>query len=381
MCIGVLLVLIAINLFDERLEPETSVWLESPVAAAPVTQNAYFALISLDAQVDRPLDAAQTATHEYQDVLSRAEVSGKQTSSDEYKQVTRATLRPQNIELKEVPKCENDCYQVLRNKQEELRQLAKQYSVALDRYKTMLDIPSYAEEVVFDQNAPIANFLLARQLGLLYLTEIVESLDRGEARQAYAQWLRHQLFWERVAAGSQTTVGVVVATANIHRGQSLLSQMLALHPESKPVARSIVLPALDNEKLLHRAWAQSVVGEFHYFSASVTGLHRTGEHSGTLFDRAQLLLFKPNATLNQARAANEHALAQLGWPLDHYLPKNGVASSDFCQSSITPSLAINPVGKILVCASSPTDARRKYIGKITEAINQAVTIRMMLTAA
>jgi hypothetical protein len=166
LCALLLLVLVAVNCLDERLDAETEAWLKNPVASVPDAQNGYFALMSLDAQVDQPLAAAVAAVQNYRAIHGQAESADK-TFAEQYQSATRDILKPLDLNLKELNRCEGDCYRTLKEDGKKRLQLSKEYATPLERYKAMLDMPAYSEEVVFDHNAPVLRYVFPLRLGLL----------------------------------------------------------------------------------------------------------------------------------------------------------------------------------------------------------------------
>lgn len=376
----VFLVLVAANWFDEALDPQTEIWLKPTVASVPPAENAYFALISLDAQVDEPRMAGINVVAAYRRIAAESTSLDKESVEARYAAARRDILKPAEVSLDELKKCAEDCYRQLRDDRQQLQQLAKKFATQRQRYAAMLDMPAYSEETVFDYAAPALRAGFDFRLGLLYLGDVVDLLEHGETLAAYEQWARYQMFWERVAAGSQSLIGVVLATANIQRGQLLLGQMLAMHPESRAVARRLALPALEQSAGLQKAWGRAVIGEFHHFAEVMTKLEHSTARDGTTMEKTRNIFLKTNASINLARRMNEHEISPAAWPLADHPQQAGIDQDDICQTFWRASILRNPIGQIMACVSDPKHSRQKYLDRIKLATEEALALRVRLTA-
>lgn len=372
--------LVAANWFDEPLDAQTEIWLKPTAASVPPAENAYFALISLDAQVDDPHTAGINVVAAYRGIAAANESANKESTEARYAAARRDILKPAEASLDELKKCAEDCYRQLRDDRQQMHQLAKKFATQRQRYAAMLDMPAYSEETVFDHAAPAFRAGFDFRLGLLYLGDVVDLLEHGDALAAYTQWTRYQMFWERAAAGSQSLLGVVSATANIQRGQLLLGQMLSIHPESRAIARRLALPALEQSAGLEKAWGRTVIGEFHYFAEVMTKLEHSTARDGTTMEKTRNIFLKTNESINLARRMNEHEISPAAWPLADYPQQAGIDQDDICQTFWRVSMLRNPIGQIMACVSDPKHSRQKYLDRIKVATKEALALRARLAA-
>ncbi|MFC4159728.1 hypothetical protein [Chitinimonas lacunae] len=319
--LALLLLIVALplllNWLDEPLEPATEAWLDYRFPVALPERNGYLALISLDAEHERPLQAAAATLAAYRTIA--AEQPGW-AGAARYQAVQEHWLRPLDVALPSLKFCEADCYDSLRERSAMLALLRRDHAELLQRYRAMLALPEFAEDLPFEDDLPLPRYAPAQQLGLLYLSEVVEALEQGQVEYAYDLWAAYQGFWRRAAAGSRTMVNLMVASSALGRGQALLAAMLKRHPASLPQARRLALPLLGGESV-RAMLGRSLIGEFRLHA---NGLDRllaadTAEGAESAYPGLEApaepglglgaWLIRRNGTLNLIRRAYERGLA------------------------------------------------------------------------
>ena len=365
--VAVVILSIAINRFDESIEPSTQAWLDYPAPTVPEAQNGYLALMALDAQVANPIVAAAGVVREERAIFADARKS-HQYAEPRYQQVRARLLRPRTVRIA-LDDCQHDCYAYILSHAQLLAQLSGTHADLLQRYGAMLDFPAYAEEIRRDPAALYPNHELASRLDLLYLGNVVAALQQGDAQAAYRQWARHRRFWQMAAAGSVTLRDTLRAIARLERSQALLSGMLTAHPESAAAARLHALPVLAARPRLAPLVARSMVIEFQMQAYVVTdmiahaSLFAIGEiQPAGLGDRLALLFYQRNASLNLLHRLHQSDLLQNGVALD-----GKIASSDAdarikgpCAYQLDWHLLSNPLGRHLLCKEGSYDLRRYH---------------------
>ena len=211
--IVLLIVSVVVNrYFDPPLTARTKAWLDYPTPNAPDARNGYLALISLDSRADQPIQAAAQALEAYRKVFATP-YEQRTNRKAPYAGIEERVLKPAGLTLDPLPHCKDDCYAQIVAQPQLFRQQAKEHAAALDRYKALLNDPDFAETIPLDLTAPVPRYQLARQLGLLYLAQAVQTLDNGDAATAYQAWARRQLFWQRAGAGSVSLINTLIAAA------------------------------------------------------------------------------------------------------------------------------------------------------------------------
>lgn len=368
--VTLLVVTIIVNRFDEKIDKDTQAWLDYPAPTAPSsadTQNGYLALLALDARADKPLAAAAEVVR--QEKVLFAASRQPQRAIPDYSEVRTRLLKPSDLRIS-AGDCKDKCYAYILANRDKLARLAEKHADLLRRYEAMLDSPAYAEDVPRDPRAPYPNHSLADGLGLLYLGNVVSTLEKGDTQTAYRAWARHQRFWQKAASGSATLLGEMRAVAQLERNQALLADMLKAHPQGSAIAKQHALPLLAQQPRLASLAARSMVMEFQMQAYVFTDMiHQFSLFSSDelqparLYDRLALLFYQRNASLNLLHRLHQDDLEQNNLARDPMIPQvDGGASEQGKATCARPGwrFVVNPLGKYLLCQQASYDLSRYH---------------------
>ena len=387
-----LIVSVVVNrYFDAPITPQTQAWLDYPSPNAPDARNGYLALVALDSRADQPIQAAAQALQAYRQVFATP-YEQRTNRKAPYAGIEERLLKPAELTFDALPHCKDDCYAQIVAQPELFRQQAKEHTALLERYKAMLAYPEFAETIPLDLNVPLPRYSPARQLGLLYLAQAVQTLDSGDAATAYQDWARRQQFWQRAGAGSVSLINTLIAVAELERGHQILQGMLHSHPESVAIASQYILPVISKRPSLIDTLSRSIVHEFQMAAHLVThqlagrDLLDTSEDEsdqaaglpGGWKGAASRLMMQPNATINLFQQAYEGKMARSGLKLDGQTLSPHAELDELCQQPPMKLVtAPNPVGKILVCIDGPDFSR--YADKVRALEKQDALLQQALT--
>lgn len=363
--VTLLVVAIIVNRFDEKIGKDTQAWLDYPAPAAPEAQNGYLALLALDSQADKPLDAAAATVRE--DKALFAASRGPQYAAPDYAAAHTRLLKTGNTRIG-AGDCKDKCYDYILANRDKLAQLTEKHAALLRRYEAMLDFPAYAEDVPRDPRVTYPSYSLSDSLGLLYLGNVVAALESGDAQSAYRAWARQQRFWKMAAAGSTTLLGEVRAISQLERSQALLADMLKAHPQGSAIAKQHALPLLTERPRLASLVARSMVMEFQMQAYVFTDMIRqfslfsTGEDQAPgVTDRLALLFYQRNASVNLLQRLHQDDLERNGVARDPMVPQTdpGAQGKASCARPDWRFLS-NPLGKYLLCQQASYDLSRYH---------------------
>lgn len=386
--VAAVILVVAINRFDEPLERSTQAWLDFPVrAASPEPNNGYLALLALDARAANPIAAAGEVARAQHVIFADAQKSHQDTVR-RYRELRARLLNPTGARIPLVADCKDDCPAYVLSHAMRLEKLSRDHADLLQRYSKMLDFPAYAEDIPIDPAKLPPNYGLAGQLGLMHLGNAAIALERGDAQMAYREWARHQRFWEMAAAGSLSLIDLMSAVDQIERGQTMLSHMLASHPDSAALARRHALPVLAERLRVMPLIARSRVYEFQMQAYVFTDLifHislntvEEGRPTG-LIDRLALLFYQRNASVNLLHRLHQSDMSRNGVELEAKIPPDDADAQidQPCESNPNRRMLLNPIGKLLLCTEG-SFAYRAYYERIAKADAAATELERKIRA-
>lgn len=368
--LGVMLV----NSFDEPLDEKTQQWLAYVPVPVPENGNAFYILLSLDAQVDDPAAAAAEVVRSWRELYLNPQNSW--FSSPDYESVRQKTLRPLQRSIDPLLGCKDDCYRSIVEHADRFKSLITQQSRALARFDSMLELPGYADDIVVgDQNTPIADYRPALQLSTLYLAQVVFDAQAGKEEQACRNWVLNQSFWYRAANGTHNLIGVVAPRHAIDRGVEILQKLAHDNAAFAAAARDCAVPVLERSDELLADMAKAEISEFQRLASILGNVFqhctfldmtqcRVQGQSLKWYERFEVQLLRRNASLNLARRVRENELAHEGLILQGYQFSSYPELDGRC---IWWGLSLyNPLGKLLVCSSEHRGSFDQYLQPIRE---------------
>jgi hypothetical protein len=297
--VALILILVAINLFDEKLDPEVAAYLKQDPPKLPAdARNGYFYFVGLAAKSD-----PHAAGMKYVAELNEAQTKRlKGEKVDWPKEFDKLSLSDPKI-------CATDnapCLSRVADNESYARRIVTDNKLLLERYRALLEYPEYAEsQPLRTWDAPLMSFQPLTYAQRAFFVAAALKVRDGQAEAALADVEKSLAFSRRMLAGSRTLIGRFVATAQMQRSAMFMSEILqarrgSLAASAARLDRSL-RPLSDDERRL----TESFRAEFGSFTpiASSAGCKRGQLKS--IGDDPPLLMTLPcfflqeNATINR----------------------------------------------------------------------------------
>lgn len=299
--IGIPLLLVAINAFDEDLKPEAIAFVDFSDDDVPAEQNGFFAWVGLTvpigadphtrglqivAQINEWVD---TAPHELVDKDIYVEPSALQFTG------TLSGLCSRDM---------TGCLDRYRAKTPDIDQWVRENRILLDRYRALYGYPHFRETIKPRFGTPIFTNPSA-VAGLIRAQHAIRALH-GDISGALGGLREDIVFWRHVLSESHSFTNKLLAVALIRSNAQLISEIVVNLPTDRraiTLASEAIRPLTDQERDLSRVFRHEFGSGQHFFTA-LPSEHNAGcVILESIADCAALkltntLLFKQNATIN-----------------------------------------------------------------------------------
>jgi len=335
------------NLRDEKLTPEAIAFMKAERPAVADEQNAYYHVLGFDAAL---ADDPHKAGKAWLAAVDAAQVK-----------LLAGTPAPWPEAPKGLPKIDSvcapekaSCIRSLKDNAEAHLALAKQAAVVA-RYRRLHSYPAYLESGQARLYAyPLPRYLPLADAQRLFLLDVAQRLERGEAHEAMAALRDDIAFARRMLAGSRTLIHKMAAAAQLQRAvlfasDALNSHRAAIGPRAAILAEALT-PLTDPERAITPALRSELVMAA---SAMEPGRWR-GEDVGLGVHGALLKPFyKHNATVNTIYRFTR------AWSDVDYAPAPQLTQSFERAKAGEPQYSVahlvyNPVGKLLFSNNAPS---------------------------
>lgn len=302
--IGVPLLLVAINAFDEDLKPEAISFADLSDDDVPNDQNGYYAWVGLAAPNDEK-------PHELG--LKVVAHINKQLESGNFLTIGDATsllgIGAQKFEGGIFQLCgrdSNDCLARYRDKANDIKAWAQKNKIMLARYQSLYDYPQFRETILPRIKAPI--FSEPARVGALRQAQLAMTAVDGSPHTAIRNLQADSSYWRLVLEQSRSLIVRMIAVAMLRRDTQLVSEIVKSYPADLPTlhyASKAVQPlskaGLDLTKVFRYefGFGMHVFNELQqYTQDSETDCPYDSWLYCIPFTRFGNLLLKPNATNN-----------------------------------------------------------------------------------
>ena len=367
----VVLGLVALNSFDQDLDPRAAAYGKPRPAGVPDPENGYFAMLAMDASDGADGMAYANAW------LAEARASardGRRPQPPPRKQVKRPELcDPQ----------ESSCLAIIRGKGSQFTQELEPFSEDLARYEALLGFKRFEEvlDYQFGVESEIPRYASLIRAQRAYLLRAASEIDAGRAEEGVVA-LERELAWQRLfLAESRLLVGKMVAAAAYWRDLNVVANLL----ETKAEGLAPFLPRLQamlaplDTRTLSLAHAVETV-----FGVAAASYSKVSKDRGDDWQTADWYLsgpwlYKPNATTNYVYRYYTALGSTFGAPA-HRAAAEWDAFSRTWHDLPWWLYLYNPVGTILVSISMP--AWNDYPLRLhdLDALNRLVGLRVELLA-
>jgi len=367
-----LVLLIIINLFDEDLDPRAAAYGEPRAATIPEAENAYFAMIALNAS-----DGADGIAY------ARAWHKEVKTAAQE----KRKEKLPESKRAKRQPICDprqTACLAELRAKSGEVAQQLDAYKEDLARYDAMLNIKRYEDVIDFQMRveSSIPPYFVIAGSQSAYLLRTGMDIEAGKLEEAITALERDLAFQRLLLGNSRTLIGKMVGTANLWRTLQFVSELVQVRQSELapflPRLRKWLGP-LDAAALNLTSTMETEFGLVKTLFRDGLALKEAG-FSVPVEEIATLFFFKRNASMNRSYRYYSGMGAVLGLPADRL---ESEASAFTAQWNPEPQWdwVYNPVGKILQGVAAPTFQEYGWRLHDLDALSRLLALRTDMLAA
>ncbi len=375
-----LALLIIINLFDEDLDSRAAAYGEPRAATVPAAENAYFALIALNASDGADGMAYARAWH------NEVKTAALEKRKEKLPQSKRAK-RPALCDPREAA-----CLALAREKPGEMGPLLEAYREDLVRYEALLNYQRHEEilDYVPRPDSAMAPYSLAISAQRAWLLQAAMHVEAGKLEDAVAALEKDAAFQRMLLGSSRTLIGKMVAAANYWRNAQFTSELLQVRAtEITPFLPRLRkgLGALDTG-MIHLG--STMETEFQMTKSvfrdlrdglAAQGLIAGGSVSDTLWDIVGRLFFKRNASVNRSFRYYSGMGAVLDAPADRVDAELSAFSAANAPSGPQWNWVYNPVGKILVDVAAPSFQEYAWRIHDLDALCRLLALRVDMLAA
>lgn len=368
----VFLTFIAINLFDEDLDPQAATYGKPRPPNVPDSENGYFALLAMDAS-----DGADGMGYAkaWLDEARAAARDGRRSRLPAREQAKRPVLCDPR---------ENSCLSVVREKGGQIVQQLEMFTEGLVRYETLIAFKRFEEvlDYTFGLESDFPAYAPVEQAQRAYLLRVALDFEAGRVEDGIAT-LERELAWQRLfLTESRMLVSKIFAMASYWRDLMFVRNLL----ETRAAELAPFLPRL---QAMLRSLDAAVLSLPQVVEVEF-GLVVDG-HSKISPDRSDIgrfviwhlvsLLYQPNATLNHAyRYYSTLGNSVFGAPAHRVASEWGVFSAAWHDLPWWRCV-YNPIGKILSSVSMPDWYSYALRMHDLDALNRLVALRVELLAS
>jgi hypothetical protein len=368
-----LLAIVAINAFDEKLDPRAAAWGEPRKTAVPEAENAYYALVAMGAPDGGDGPAYARAW------LAEARTAAKEKRNETQPVVKRAS-RPDVCK----PALAS-CLNAAREKGAELATALDAYKEDLARYRTLIAAGRFEEVLDYPMriNATLPAYNETARAQRAWLTQAALAAEAGNLEDAIATVERDMAFYRVMLGGARTLIGKMSAARGYWTDLAFMADLMqqksaALEP-MMPRVRAM-LNTIDPAALRMDSAMEGEFGVMKHLFRSPEGAPDFTREVGLLGSVGIKVLYKPNATINRAYrsfVAMTDALNQ---------PPAGIAPA--WRKAVEPMTELrawdyidNPIAKILLSIALPDLHQYALRLHDLDAFNRLVTLRADALAA
>ena len=345
------LAVLALNAFDERLDANAATMGEPRAASVLEAQNGYLAVIAMGAA-----DGADGTAYA-QAWLAEARTAAGENRPEKQPQATRA----QRAAL--CDSTQTSCLTALQDNLDSVGARLDTYGEDLARYEKLIDYRAYEEilDYRFSLESQFPRYAAMGGAQRAWLARAALAAQAGKVDAALTAVERDMAFQRVMLRDSRTLIGRMVAAANYSRDLAFLADLLQTSlGDLKPHAPRLtaMLKPIDRASLNMDALIETEFGAMKQLlkDPAAAGKGQSG-FLETLGVRLLRLLYRPNATVNAAFADYMQIRESLRKPpatLTRNLDTQNKAADDAESGLALLDYIVNPVGKTLVKIAMPS---------------------------
>lgn len=381
-----LVVVVVVNLRDERLSPEARSLADFQPPGVPDAQNAYLLLAGFDAPTgtDPVADGAR--------IIAENNLAAEQNpwgpmyadramSADAARDGDRLKFAGNPEKLCEPP--ERPCLALALAGRDDLRSMAAANAALVSRYLALQRLPAYANTAAPAAAQPIFNASLGPTRRLL-LTQAAMQAQTGEPGKALAFLADDIRFWRRVLGGDGNLIDEMLAARALAADLRVLSELLASSAfDPKPFAaelRLMLAPLSSTERDSTHVFKKEfkMQARLHTALAKDPAFGRDASWWERMTHGLLSSLFhQPNASLNDAARYFSGLQALASHPPSEFVERRDRLQREGDDlAKPTLAWAYNPIGKSLVGIGVPSYP--EFVGRVFDLAAYLQLVRAQL---
>jgi hypothetical protein len=370
--VGLCLLLVGINLFDEDLSPEARALLTAPPNPYRPEDNLYLALLGFEAKAgESPIKAGQARVAAYEVEAAAALKDPKRDAPIP----DNAWYKRERLQFRgKVGFCSpllKSCLAGVEAHAGEIGRLLKDNRELYLRYARLRELKGYHETATPSVIVPIGYPPIpVRQLYLANVALRARSGDRLRRNAAIADLLADMRVWRLELTGNSSLISKMIAVANLQGDYALLADIIAdssivLTDVSSQIQTALESP--ENDWRIGNAFAHELKVHAHIWNQLIAEVRKQPmwdlSEEGTwwerLGNRASLLFFPLRATLNlEARATTRLRAMADAEPAKFFAARDEYRSWTREHLDLGVRYAYNPMGRLFLAIGA--DAYEGY---------------------
>jgi hypothetical protein len=293
--LGLVLILVGVNAFDEKPEPDVQRMLEPVEDSAPAEENGFFLLMAFsDAGTDDPHSTARERAAAY----NRAVVQGIDALADWADTSEVPQLEVVETEDLDCEPSRTRCLEYFARHSDEVLRALRANRILLKRYRQLASYSSYRSPLTPTYSEPIPGFAALRNIQQLH---IAAAAIQGTS--VLIDTLAADIgLWRRVLADSDRVITKMVAYAMLDWDYRVLAEALEA-PGGDEGSREGLARALAPLTRAERSITDILNAEFQAAAHLIHNMRQqpdvfAGPNENFLNSRIAMYFFQPNATLN-----------------------------------------------------------------------------------
>lgn len=397
-----LVLLLVINAFDEKIAPEVAALISAPPASVPQGENAYFVFFGFQAPPGEDMHARGVEmVAEYEKIIQTDPNSQTIPFPDAMLGEKRLQFVGSDKDLCRNSPEPHQCLAYYLSRSADTTRILTDNKLMVDRYLQLAGYPHFQETLPPVIATPLVRFSPMRTAHQLLLAKIAMYVKRGNTSEALAMIRRDTVFLRRIAAESNTLLGKLNAFSLLSADMRALSEIISMQkltPVDIAMANNILQPLTDQERRLARAFqfearynrnllsiiareGNVLILEMPSDSAKSreTGfMSRLDQQLDRLFYK---LFFKPNATFNIAGRTFIDVIALDAMKCPDYvarLKERRGLTAERDRSRIRLDMVYNPIGKFIIDDALPAFYGYSSRGHNLDGLVRLVALKVLL---
>jgi len=226
--VGVPLLLIVINAFDQVLKPEAVTFADLSYDDVPDEQNGYYAWVGLAAPIgEKPHALGVKVVAQVNKQLE----SGNFIPTGETALLLENSAQKIKVEGSVFQLCKrdsNDCLARYRDKANDIKAWVQKNKTILARYQALYNYPQFRETILPRLKMPM--FSEPARAGALRQAQLALTAIDGNPSSAIRYLQRDSAFWRLILEQSRSLINRMIAVAMIRRDAQLISEIVRFYP-------------------------------------------------------------------------------------------------------------------------------------------------------